>query len=419
MKKTTSDTLELLSKESFQLNLDRLKASHPDYEQQETTTIEMYNGMMQIKDAFHEAIEMGIFESLPFSTRNELYAGLKSVDTHSKHQVQSIVQYNSLQNIIHQSRLTELLTESMDVKQYEKEIIALRRKYRKLVADIKGSEGVRSRFNIVVDEGEKKLKEIENIHMKTDNLKEKIDIDRKTIEESIKSIAEAEQEVENRKQSMIAFGVNIDENQSKLNELQTSLRDSIKEDISSRTIEAEKLISEAETALELKQTEGISKAYSNRLKSLSDSKSKSWWLFGAGIFVTLTLIIGYLLTGGGITLGTLIIQFKETSNAGFLIGRVALTALGVSGAVFCANRFVTLRDLEEDYEYKVVLTKSILAFANKLKKLDATRVPDYLTQVLKELHQDPLRSRKPMKNKGMDLSQLQLIAEIYEKIKSN
>src|SRR5690606_3262641 len=172
----------------------------------------------------------------------------------------------------------------------------------------------------------------------------------------------------------------------------------------------------AEKALELRETEGIAAAYSSRLAKISESKNKRNWLYGALGFVVFTLLFGYLLTGGQF-FGT---GFKETNNIGIIIGRIVLTAIGVSGAVFCAKRFVVLRNLEEDYEYKVVLTKSILAFANKIKDINEDKVAEYLTQVLNELHQDPLRERKG-KNEDKDLTSIENIGkltDLFQKIKA-
>jgi len=78
-----------------------------------------------------------------------------------------------------------------------------------------------------------------------------------------------------------------------------------------------------------------------------------------------------------------------------------------------------LRNLEEDYEYKVVLTKSILAFANKIKDIDNTKVADYLTQVLNELHQDPLRNRKEKGDEKslISIDNMDKLAEIFQKFK--
>jgi hypothetical protein len=54
--------------------------------------------------------------------------------------------------------------------------------------------------------------------------------------------------------------------------------------------------------------------------------------------------------------------------------------------------------LAEDYAYKAVLTKSIVAFSEELRKKDETGYSEYISTVLKEIHQDPLRKRSKEKD---------------------
>lgn len=240
---------------------------------------------------------------------------------------------------------------------------------------------------------------------------------KKEIETTQNNIQESEQEIENRKKEILAFANNVEKSEKKINNIEAELNDSIKNSINSNILKAKELIKQAEEALELKQTEGISKAYSSRLDKLTSEKTKKNWLLGSITFILITFFIGYLLTGGKVNLWGFIIEFSATDSIAFVVGRILLTGIGISGAVFCANRYVYLKNLEEDYEYKVVLSKSILAFSNKIKELDKDKVAEYLTKVLSELHQDPLRDRKSSKKKEIDLNSINQFSEILSKWK--
>jgi hypothetical protein len=88
------------------------------------------------------------------------------------------------------------------------------------------------------------------------------------------------------------------------------------------------------------------------------------------------------------------LSFEHTDTLTSILSRIFLTTVAVSAAGFCASRYVRWKNLEEDYQYKTVLSRSIVAFANKIKDVDNTKVAEYLNMVLSELHQNPLRNHK-------------------------
>ena len=416
MKPTTQSIINILETESFQSNLENLKTSNPTYSTQETTILEVYEKMSEIRNLLTDSIENGTFEKLSFNQRNAINSQLANVQRYATNAGQIIPQFNALETTIHSSRLLELSVENQNIEEKVKEVNSLRTRYKRLLKDIQGSEKIKESIDEIKSKVEEDSENISLISEKADELKLKYEQDETDITEKVNSISEAEQEIENRKKEILAFASNVEDNEDKLKTIYNKLKDSIDKELADKLIKANSLIKEAENALELKQTEGIAKAYSSRLKKISDSKDKRYWLIAASVFVLITLIIGFLLTGGQIKIWKLNLAFTDTANIGFIIGRIALTAIGISGSVFCANRYVMLRNLEEDYEYKVVLTKSILAFANKIKEIDKTKVTDYLTQVLSELHQDPLRNRKPEKNSKDDLN-LDKINKVFDIIK--
>lgn len=419
MKPITTSIKNLIENETIQTQLGNLKASNPTYSNQETTIQEVYDGISEIRNLLADSIENGSFEELPFNQRNAINASLASVQRYATNAAQIIPQYNGLLNIIHTSKLFEINSSKVNFEEKVKEINSLRTRYKRLLKQIQDSEDIKISIEEIKTTVEDDAEKISAISEKADELKSKFEHDETDIAEKSTSISEAEQEIENRKKEILAFASNIQDNEEKLNNIYNRLNDSIEEELSGKLLKANTLIEEAENALELKQTEGIAKAYSSRLKKISDSKNKTYWLIGASVFVIITLLFGFLLTGGQIKIWKLDLGFANTENIGFIIGRIALTFIGISGAVFCANRFVMLRNLEEDYEYKVVLTKSILAFSNKIKEIDDTKVAGYLTQVLNELHQDPLRSRKSEKSSKsvMDLDNIEKFLEVIKKVR--
>jgi len=419
MKPITTSVKNIIEHETFQTQLENLKSSNPTYSTQETTIEEVYNGMAEIRNLLADSIENGSFEELPFNQRNGINAHLANVQRYAANAGQVIPQYNALLSIIHTSKLLEINASKLNFEEKVKEINSLRTRYKRLLKTIQDSEEIKNAIDGIKITAEEDAEKISSVSEKADELKSKYEQDETDIAEKTTSITEAEQEIENRKKEILAFASNIKGNEVKLDKIYNKLKDSIEKEISSKLLKANTLIQGAENALELKQTEGIAKAYSSRLKKISDSKNKSYWLIGASVFVIITLLFGFLLTGGEIKIWKLDLGFANTENIGFIIGRIALTFIGISGAVFCANRFVVLRNLEEDYEYKVVLTKSILAFSNKIKEIDNTKVAEYLTQVLNELHQDPLRSRKSEKStkSDMDLDKIDKFLEIIKKVR--
>ena len=111
------------------------------------------------------------------------------------------------------------------------------------------------------------------------------------------------------------------------------------------------------------------------------------WLVAAGVFLGFTIAIGaWIVAGWGIA--------EERSTQIYsLIGRLSMVPFTILAAIFCANQYVKQKNLAEDYAYKAVLTKSIVAFSEELRVNDEKGYSEYISTVLKEIHQDPLRKR--------------------------
>ena len=168
-----------------------------------------------------------------------------------------------------------------------------------------------------------------------------------------------------------------------------------KETYSGKLSEAAKLIEEAKLALNYKNAEGLSAAFSSQLTNASNNWKTVSWIVGALVFIIATLLIGiWIVAGWGMNYDS--IEGNNTRMIYNLIGRLSMIPFTVAGAIFCANQYTKQKNIIEDYAYKTVLAKSIIAFSEELRIDDNNRsdyYKEYISTILKEIHQDPLRKR--------------------------
>lgn len=154
--------------------------------------------------------------------------------------------------------------------------------------------------------------------------------------------------------------------------------------------EAEHLIQTAKEALHFKNAQGLSAAFTTQLDDTSKWWKTTWWIVGAILFLVITILIGaWIIFGWGIDTA------NSTDNQLLLnlIGRLSMVPFTITGAIFCANQYTKQKNLIEDYAYKTTIAKSIIAFSEELRTKDPERYAEYISTILKEIHQDPLRKR--------------------------
>ena len=152
------------------------------------------------------------------------------------------------------------------------------------------------------------------------------------------------------------------------------------------------LIEKARQALQYTTAAGMSAAFQEQYDKANNIWAKRWWLIAAITFLFISLGIGaWIVAGWGI-------QGDSTTQLYSLIGRLTMVPFTILAAIFCANQFVKQKNLAEDYAYKSVLTKSIVAFSEELREKDEKGYSEYISTVLKEIHQDPLRKRTKEKD---------------------
>lgn len=209
-------------------------------------------------------------------------------------------------------------------------------------------------------------------------------------------------EIENlRKTSTQIFGqidkqtneqkIILDNNANAIKEHEETIKN-YKETYSEKLSEAEKLIEEAKIALNYKNAQGLSAAFSTQL---SDAKGKLYWktfiwIIGALIFIGITIFIGmWIVTGWWLETSTM----NNNQMIYSLVGRLSIIPFTIAGAIFCANQYTKQKNIIEDYAYKTTIAKSIIAFSEELREKSPERYTEYLSTILKEIHQDPLRKR--------------------------
>lgn len=165
---------------------------------------------------------------------------------------------------------------------------------------------------------------------------------------------------------------------AKLNEYSEQQREALSE--------INNLKEEAKAALHYTVPAGISADFTKRYTS-----NKKWWKAGlnflwllmAGVSIGGALwAIYWLLPKMGIELEDYIAKLT-----------IMIPAIGV--AWFCATRYARYSNITEDYGFKAILARSMVAFLNQFQ--DKERAI-YLTTVLTQLFQDPLRKRHDTKH---------------------
>lgn len=427
MKQTTQNILKWLNSSTIQEQIDQFKQTNSSYTFNETTIIEAIELYDLSKDVLLKAIENNILdEQISFTKRQQIHNTLKSLVTQLSQIAQPQFKYNAahpnaaafaqaiftgimnLSDIVDNAKLQERLKGFGNYAVELKELSKIKKAYLTLVKDIEKarelyskSETVYNDLNTLSENLSAKLKDLETEKVKTD----KISSDTKLV---FDNISKSEQDIENKKVRITAFHANIEEHQKTITELQLKAQEIIDKE---ETIN--NLINQAEKALNLKSAEGISAAFSSYLTSSNEKKNLRNWMIGASLFILAALALTVWIVSG---------KWIEHPDAiSSIIGRVVAVAISITGATFCAKQYVKQKNILEDYAYKSVLSKSIIAFTEEIKKRDSTKVADYLTQVLGEIHQDPLRQREKQEEKenGVNtpdlVDRLTRIIEVFSK----
>ncbi|WP_426293502.1 hypothetical protein ACN9ML_30530 [Dyadobacter endophyticus] len=222
----------------------------------------------------------------------------------------------------------------------------------------------------------------------------------------LKSIKEVESEIDTKRLSISSFGTNIDEYKDAIESIQVKATQIVDK---GPTIDG--LISQAETALQLREAQGISAAFANQYDTANNRFGLYGWIVGGAVCLVAAVVFTSMLLKDTTPLP------KKDSIAILasypwliIVGRAVMVSIFLSAAAFAARQYTKQKNLAEDYAYKAALSKSIVAFTAEIKKHDEASVPEYLKKILDEIHQDPLRN-KLTKSDGLSTWDLRSFTE--------
>ena len=279
------------------------------------------------------------------------------------------------------------------------EIISEKEKYDLELAEL--TEKKDALINAIAD-FEKVQNRIKDLSTQAEESSTNINRKQESIEASESTINEFVKEIKSRSKELEEQSVQTKEYEQKLVEFTDRHNNSLSE--------AESLIKSAREALQYSTAKGMSAAFQTQYNEAKNKWVVWGWIGGAIAFVIATILIGMWIvleseSGNGAT-GTNI-------NITSLIGRISMIPLTLTGAMFCARQYVKQKNIIEDYAYKTVLAKSIVAFSEEFKGKE--QYSQYIETVLREIHQDPLRQRSKDKDKDKEEINLNGIIGLLEK----
>ena len=367
---------------------------------------------LYLKDILLQSIASDVYDDLPSPFQHNIHAQVQSI-VQNRNNVNHFIQ--TTQNLYYHIGLSSLEAKQKDYNNYKKsltDISNLRRSYSQIV---KGLEGLKDK----VDKIEEYYISSENLFNDFEQVKNevntKLESSKKALSDSdtiYKSIQENQQDVENAKKEIVAFKSNIDEYKEEI-ETNSTTASNIIEKFDTQKDTVEQLINDAEKALMLKSSQGISAALSTQYDLENDTKKKRPWIVFSIIFLAFALF-GVILFILDVTIGDIKLS-PEGLNA--IVARVIFVGISLTGATFCANQYVKQKSLADDYGFKLVLAKSIMAFAKELKQHDPQKAVDYMKSVLDEINRSPVIK---VKDDGLTKKDIGLFQKIFDTfIKSN
>jgi len=421
MKLTTQNIYNTLKQPIIVDNFYQLKSKNPIHTFQETTLTESYDNFVRISELIIKTTDNNLFDDIPFTKRSQIWGAVSSINQQLNQCKQfgfnfvngnvinfanSIIQQTI--NLIDFVETSNLFAKSIGLEDYKEEVKKLsevRKKYQDLLNQLtdveklqidtdkifKSVNQINTEIGKTLEEANKKLKNLSQLETDSSSVTKKTN-------ESFAVIKENEKEIESKKLQINTFAKNIEEYKESINKSQEDAKNIIaKEEIINN------LISSAEKALNLKSAEGISAAFSSHYTNTSKKHTLSWWIFGASLFIACAI---------GLTIWIVLGDHADAISA--IIGRIVAVAISITGATFCAKQYVKQKNILEDYAYKSVLAKSIVAFTEEIKKRDDKKVADYLSKVLEEIHKDPLRTHDNNEDKNIGINTPELVEKLVD-----
>lgn len=234
-------------------------------------------------------------------------------------------------------------------------------------------------YNTLVDNMAKLKDKVEDMASDVESNLQSSSSSLSTIKSNQSTIKEFTNKIDEREEELVKQAKVTDEYEQKLTQYSTEHQSILDE--------AKDLIDKAKQALSYSTAEGLSASFDSHYKRLDGWRL--WvWMVAAFLLIIAAACIGIWLISGAVpsdgNINHMWIQ---------IAGKLSMIPLLVTAAVFCARQFSKQKTLLEDYGYKLTLAKSMVAFSEELRDKDPEKYKDYLTKVLEEIHQDPLRVR--------------------------
>ena len=365
-----------------------------------------------LKKIILQSIDNGVFGNLPVPMQLNINNQVQALFQHRTNINQQIL---NAQNLYQQVILSNI---EYNLKSYDRfrksltEIADIKRTY---ASTIRGLKTVIDKVDTIETNYDKAVEYLNSISEQKSDIDTKLDETQTTFDKSdklLEEINEAKQDIENAKKEIVAFKTNIDSYKEDI-ENNTSESQKIVTEFDEKRLKVDKLISDSEKALGLKSTEGMSAALSVQYDKEDTSKKRQQWL-NASIAFLVIAFIGVLLLIIKFNIGEKVIA-ADSINA--IIARIVFVAIAIGGASFSAKQYLRQKTLADNYGYKLVLAKSIVAFAQEIKKHDPKKAAEYMNDVLSEINKSPIPNSKE-KSEGITSSNIGLIEKIIDLVKT-
>ena len=307
----------------------------------------------------------------------DLILSLRSL-TRSRHTFSMLVERDERQAIA--SKIETLIKNTKDDR-----IDLLFNNLSELIRMLRGMN-LRSGWSLVAGAKESAY-ELEQKAAALESREESLQLTLNALEKKAAEVEKIKEQISNYSKSIGQFAAKIDNREIELEkqaETSRNFEERLEEFESQQDIHLEKakdLIRQAETALEVRTAEGLSKDFKTKAQK-AGSKASLLWVLLAAAFIAGALYIGYK-----------IIE-SSSLDISHVIARLSLIPVLLTGAWFAANRYIFQKNLAEDYDYKQVLMSSHVAFSRQLKedKGSDEYYQDYIKGFLREIYQHPVKS---------------------------
>ncbi len=413
MNDSTNQIHSFLLDKGIEENLRSFLKQHPDhrnYEQSLSDTLVTY---LFIQDTLLDEIKSGRLDTFSYSLRLNFHTKLKGLSD-NRGNVNYLMQNVDLllQDIQASGILSNKIGKS-DFQTERRKLNEQRRRYSELIAELEVKsenlsfiENSRNDLDVLLNKANETNSNLDQILLEVKERNAYLDANLSGQEAKLESIKNIQESIEEKRLSITTFSNNIEEYKNSIEKLSNELKNLI-----NKKTEIDSLIKSAQEALKLGSAVGISSAFAAQYDNANNGHKKNWWILGSVLFLL-----------SAITLTIWIVSDSANSEKlGVVLGRIVAVGISIAGAAFCAKQYVKQKHIAEDYAYKAVLSKSIVAFTEEIGASSDNpeqHIGNYLNKVLTEIHKDPLRERKASRySRPFSDKQLEQLTEIVKSLK--